>query len=209
MSSGSHNHSTLLYLAKYRIVSALGCLAFAVSCGGSGSTEIVSHNFSLDSVYSMYTENVDVLVSDSGRTQFRMAGLEWYIYQEENPFWYFPKGFYAEHFDDNKRKLAEVKADTAYYFTSDELWKFIGNVRVVNHQGEQFSTQQLYWNKKEARVYSDSTVRVESESRILVGSHFEASQDFKEYTFYNNAGEIEVEDLEEEQDAPQDEATSN
>ena len=149
-------------------------LPLLYGCGGDGTTQVVKHEFSLDSIYSMYTDSVDVLISDSG------------------PCWVFPKGFYAEKFDDKKNKLAQVKCDTAYYYMNEELWDFIGHVLVVNLSGERFTTRHLYWDKNQGKVFSQDTVRIEGLGRSLMGSHFEASQNFQQYTFYNNVGQMDV-----------------
>ncbi|WP_449033094.1 LPS export ABC transporter periplasmic protein LptC [Porphyromonas sp.] len=181
--------------SQLRVLSVLAFLFFPLlySCGGDGTTQVVKHEFSLDSIYSMYTDSVDVLISDSGKTQYRMVALEWYIYEKrERPCWLFPKGFYAEKFDDKKNKLAQVKCDTAYYYMNEELWDFIGHVLVVNLSGERFTTRHLYWDKNQGKVFSQDTVRIEGLGRSLMGSHFEASQNFQQYTFYNNVGQMDV-----------------
>ncbi|MCI6154970.1 MAG: LPS export ABC transporter periplasmic protein LptC [Porphyromonas sp.] len=190
---------------RHAILRVWGVLVFFVSslffgCQDKRTTEVVQHDFSLDSIYTMFTDSVDVLISDSGCTQYRMKTLEWYVYEKrERPCWYFPKGFYAEKFDEQKKKLAQVKSDTAYYYMNEELWDFIGHVSILNLAGERFTTQHLYWDKNKGRVFSDDTVRIEGLGRSLVGSHFEASQNFEQYTFYNNVGQMDVK----EEESPQ------
>jgi len=44
----------------------------------------------------------------------------------------------------------------------------------------------------EVKVFSQDTVRIEGLGRSLMGSHFEASQNFQQYTFYNNVGQMDV-----------------
>ncbi|WP_051522387.1 hypothetical protein [Porphyromonas gingivicanis] len=67
-------------LAKVSIHQWLGTLAIflllsSMSCGNKKATTS-EHGFSVDSAYSMLTKDVDVLVSDSGETRYRLKAKE-------------------------------------------------------------------------------------------------------------------------------------
>lgn len=52
-----------------------------------------------------------------------------------------------EQFDSIFNVEASIKADTAYYYDKERLWKLIGNVDIQNRKGERFNTELLYWNE--------------------------------------------------------------
>lgn len=147
--------------------------------------------------YSMFTKEVNLLVSDSGMTQYHLEAKSWYIYdQGEDSRWFFPEGFHAEKIDTLMHPQATLEADTAYYYTQQSRWMFLGNVRVKNLAGDTFIAKSLSWDSDSRMVSSDDSVTVHSEDRILSGTSFRATQDFSRYLFLNNQGEVNIDEEE-------------
>lgn len=179
--------ATPLY-GKTLAMGLFAALTLVWGCSGK-KTEQQDLNMNKDSSYSMLTTDVHTLVSDSGVTQYRMKASEWYIYDRSDPpYWYFPKGFYAEKFDDRERTVAFIQADTAHYNTRDELWTLSGEVKIINLSGERFFAPCLYWDRKQKIIYSQDTVFIQSGDRMLRGRNFRSNEEFTEYTFHNNSG---------------------
>ncbi len=157
--------------------------------------EVNSKELKVDSVYSMLTRDVDVFISDSGKTKYRLLAKEWYVYEKTaKPYWFFPKGFYTEQVDEDKKPIAKITSDTAYYYFKDETWIFLGGVSVFNLDGDNFKSNSLVWKKKDRSMSSEDTVTIQTKERTLKGSHFVANQDFTQYTFYNSKGAMLMKD---------------
>ena len=108
---------------------------------------------------------------------------EWLVFDRKNPpYWAFEKGVYLEKFDSIFQVEASIKADTAYFFNKEELWKLMGNVHIQNLKGEQFDTELLYWDQRAQRIYSDEFIRIEQPDRIITGHGFESNQQMTVYT---------------------------
>lgn len=114
----------------------------------------------------------------------RVAGL----WPENPPYWAFEKGVYLEKFDSIFQVEASIKADTAYFFNKEELWKLMGNVHIQNLKGEQFDTELLYWDQRAQRIYSDEFIRIEQPDRIITGHGFESNQQMTVYTIRKPEG---------------------
>ena len=98
------------------------------SCGGKKKAmgEAITER---DSLPMMTTLGVTTLISDSGVTRYRVNTEEWSVYDRKKPsYWAFEKGVYLEQFDSIFHIEASIKADTAYYYDKERLWKLIGNV---------------------------------------------------------------------------------
>ena len=95
---------------------------------------------------------------------------------------------YLEKFDSIFQVEASIKADTAYYYNKDELWKLMGHVDIKNLKGERFSTELLYWNQREQRIYSDRFIRIEQPDRIITGRGFESNQQMTVYKIHKPEG---------------------
>ena len=108
------------------------------SCGGKKNTlgDAITER---DSLPVMNTLGVTTLISDSGVTRYRVNTEEWTVYDRKKPsYWAFEKGVYLEQFDSIFNIEASIKADTAYYYDKQKLWKLIGNVDIQNRKGRKW-----------------------------------------------------------------------
>lgn len=167
-------------------------LLLMASCEGD-KKEVVVVAFDPEKTYTVKTTDVNMLVSDSGITRYRLAAKEWLIFDKAaEPYWYFPEGFYVEKFDSTFHAEASVKADTAYYFEKKKLWKLINNINVESLDGKKLQTHLLYWDEKEGTIYSDQHVHMEDGDQIIIGVGFKSKQDMSDYEVFEVQGEIPV-----------------
>ena len=167
---------------------AVMLLFLMLACSGEHK-EVVEVTFDPETTYTMKTTGVVSLISDSGVTRYRANAKEWLVYgKAQEPYWYFPKGIYVEKFDSLFHTDASIVADTAYYYDKQGLFRFVGQVEVKSLQGERFETEELYWNQKEDKVYSDRFIRIEQEDKIITGVGFESNQNMTRYTIRESRG---------------------
>ena len=172
---------------------AVMLLLFMLSCGGEHK-EVVEVTFDPETTYTMKTTGVVSLISDSGVTRYRANAKEWMVYgKAKDPYWYFPQGIYVEKFDSLFQTEASIKADTAYYFDKQGLFRFVGQVEVKSLQGEHFETEELFWNQKEDKVYSDRYIRIEQSDKIITGVGFVSNQNMTRYTIRESRGVFPIE----------------
>ena len=170
------------------VLGAMVMLLLFSSCSGK-KKELGDAITELDSMAVMDTRGVTTLVSDSGVTRYRINTEEWLVFDRKNPpYWAFEKGVYLEKFDSIFQVEASIKADTAYFFNKEELWKLMGNVHIQNLKGEQFDTELLYWDQRTQRIYSDEFIRIEQPDRIITGHGFESNQQMTVYTIRKPEG---------------------
>jgi LPS export ABC transporter protein LptC len=161
-------------------------LLFSCSRDPKETIEVI---FDPEQTYTMKTTDVSTLVSDSGITRYRANAKEWLIFGKANdPYWYFPKGIYLEQFDTLFQIKASIKADTAYYYEKQELWKGIGNVEMRSLDDEYFTTSLIFWDKKSQKIYSDKYIRIEQQDKVITGIGFESNQSMTEYRIFNTTG---------------------
>ena len=148
-----------------------------------------------DSLPSMATYGVETFISDSGVIRYRIDTEEWLVYDRKKPsYWSFEKGVYLEQFDSLHAVEASIKADTAYYYDRQKLWKLIGHVDIKNRKGEKFNTELLYWDQAAEKVYSDKFIRIEQPDRIITGHGFDSNQQMTIYQIRNMEGIFYVDD---------------
>ena len=164
------------------------------SCSGNNK-DLAAAITNRDSLPGMKSLGVTTLISDSGITRYKIITEEWTIFDKKDPtYWAFEKGVYLEKFDTLFRIEASIKADTAYYYEKKKLWELRNNVNIRNLSGDKFDTQQLFWDEKGKKIYSDKYIRIEQEDKIITGYGFESNQELTEYQIRNTTGIFTVED---------------
>ena len=165
-----------------------------IGCGNS-KTEIAGIVFDPESTPVIHSEDVSTLISDSGITKLRIVADVWDMYsQAKEPYWLFPEGIYVEQFDTLFNTVGSVKADTAYFFEKKNLWRLVGNVKVLNLKGETFETTELFWDRNKAVVYTDQSVRVRQEGDEVTGIGFRSNQEMTNFTFYKSGALLNVQE---------------
>lgn len=153
----------------------------------------------LDTVlYTSFTTDVNTLISDSGITKYKLQAKYWYTYDKPEKKWVFPAGLHLEQFDLSFNVQASVDADTAYYYQDKRLWELKNNVKVMNHSGQHFFAETLYWDEANEEVYSHDPVRIERGiGEYLYAEYgFKSNQTMTRYELYSSSGHMDVKDEE-------------
>ena len=142
-----------------------------------------------DSLAVMSTSDVSTLISDSGRISYRIDAEEWLVFDKRQPpYWAFEKGVYLEKYDLDMNVEATIKCDTAYYYSSQQLWKLIGNVDIRNQKNERFYTDLMYWDQENEKIYSDAYIKIEQEDQVTEGVGFSSNQSMTLWEIKNTKG---------------------
>ena len=86
------------------------------------------------------------------------------------------------------RTEATVRADSAIYLKRKRTWQLDGNVSISNVMNEKFLTQQLFWDQRTHKLYSDSFIHIERTDRVLEGYGFESNEQLTRYTIKKVSG---------------------
>ncbi len=155
----------------------------ATSCKDEVSG-VVEHATDPEKVPTMTTTNVQTVISDNGRTRYRITAPLWEMYEEaQEPHWIFPRGVVAEEMDTAYKIVTTIKCDSAYYHERKQLWDLNGNVHITATGGQDdILTDQLYWDQLTHRFYGDAFIHVEQGSRVIEGYGYESNEQFSTYT---------------------------
>lgn len=146
----------------------------------------------------MHADSVSTIVSDSGITRYRISAPVWDIYDfdKQEPYWDFPQGIHFERFDQNLKVDANIHSNTAKFFENRQLWELNGNVHATNIEGMEYVTEQMFWDQRAERIYSDSLITItQTDGTKVVGKNgFYANQQLTKYTLINTHADIPVND---------------
>ena len=180
---------------SHTILVVIGLLLTLAACKDGEVKSIVKHATNPEVVPTMKSTKVQTIISDDGRTRYRITTALWNMFEEaKKPHWTFPKGVLAEELDSAYNAVSTIKCDSAYYNEKDELWSLNGNVHITNANGDIIMTDQLFWNQKEHRLYSDAFIHVEKEMRVIEGYGYESDENLTNYKLRNVSAIFPVDD---------------
>lgn len=117
------------------------------------------------------------------------------VYEFQNGDREFPRHVYIEFFDEDGSLSSKLRANHAYYYKKDNLWKATGKVEVVNlEKNEQLSTEELFWRPAKEEIFTESFVTIRMQKEVIYGEGLEAKQDMSSYIIKKPQGEFTLED---------------
>lgn len=174
------------------IACLLGLAIFFISCEedlatvNSKSTKI---NFPSQVIY-----DAKIVQRDSGMVKMRAtAPLIEKFELIDTPYVVARKGIDIEYFDrKNPENPGRITAKFAKMTEMKRFYEARGNVKVITSEGQMFAMQTVFWDQAKKEIYTSDTVYVTDKdgSTLVAANGMRAKDDFSEYTFFNNAGDI-------------------
>lgn len=156
-------------------------LLFFISCKDKNEN-LVAFQYDSETVPSLITDTVNTFISEEGQTRVKLVADVWMVFDKaKEPYWFFPEGIYVERYDSLFNVEATVVADTAWNYTAKNLWKLRGNVRLENKEGNEFESEEFFWDQENKRFYSDKYIEIKRNDTKVKGYGFESNQEMTEY----------------------------
>ncbi|WP_027377257.1 LPS export ABC transporter periplasmic protein LptC [Kaistella palustris] len=143
---------------------------------------------------SQVINNATIVQRDSGIVKLRATAplIEKYEYID-SPYIEAKKGIHILFYDKKKPDLpGKIDAKYAKYNEKKQFYEAKGNVKIITNENQMFAMQSIYWDQVKRVIYTSDTVFVtDKDGSTLVGAKgMKAKDDFSEYTFYDNSGDI-------------------
>ncbi|MFK8058035.1 MAG: LPS export ABC transporter periplasmic protein LptC [Saprospiraceae bacterium] len=119
------------------------------------------------------------IYSDSAQIKIRISGDLMLRYQEDGQFiQQFPEGLFVEFFDDQGNITSTLASKYGIRNEAEESVLVQDSVVWQATRGDRLDTDELVWEAKNEKIYSDKFVRVLQGDKIITGVGFESNQDF-------------------------------
>lgn len=145
---------------------------------------------------SQIINNAKIIQRDSGFIKLKATAPIIEKYELiDSPYTVARKGMKIEFFDKkNPKKPGNITAKYAKIYEYKQFYEARGDVKILTSEGERFATQSVFWDQKKNRIYTRDTVyTTTTDGSIMVHANgMTAKDDFSEYTFYSNSGDLDV-----------------
>lgn len=172
------------------VASLLGGAILLFSCSGRQATG----ELNMEAMITQQSDSLTMVFSTNGEKEYRFWTplMERYEFAKD-PYMEFRYGINIITYDSLGGEASRLRADYAIFYEKRELWETRGNVVGVSADGRELHTQQLFWNQKIDKVYSNVDSRIVDGYDEFVGEGFESDSEFKEWIFKESEGRMWVE----------------
>ena len=171
-------------------LSVLGSAILLFSCASSETNTDAVNN---ETLMTERSENLAILMSENGRRSyfFETTLLEGYT-MAADPYREFRKGIRITTYKSDSLTTvnAVLTANYAIYYEKRELWEAKGDVVVDKADGTKLYTQQLFWNSKTGRIYSNVDSKIVKGTDVFMGEGFESDEELKDWRFRRMSGKM-------------------
>jgi len=137
--------------------------------------------------------NITLIYSDSGIIKAKLTAPKMKRQElNEQAFTEFPDGLQIEFYDDSKSTPTIPTANYDINFEKKQLTELKQNVVITSPKEEILNTEQLYWDQRTKKIYTDENIKITTPQEIIYGTGMEANQDFSKYTIKKLNGIVRV-----------------
>jgi LPS export ABC transporter protein LptC len=138
-------------------------------------------------------EDVTIIYSKDGATKATLFTSHFTHIQNVDPSYIeMKKGLKVEFYNDSLQVQSTLTAKYGKYFEQNGNVLVRDSVVVTNLKKEQLNTEELVWNEKLQKFYTEKFVKITTPTQIIYGDGLESNQNFSEYKIINIKGMIGV-----------------
>ena len=181
------------------VASLVGGAILLFSCSGKK----VAREVNMETMITQQSDTLSIVYTKNGVKEHRMSTplMERYEFARD-PYMEFRYGITVTTFDSLGRDNSKLRGDYAIFYEKRELWEVRGNVVGEGADGRTLYTQQLFWDQKTDKIYSNVDCRIVDGNDEFVGEGFESDSEFKEWVFRESEGRMWVDASQSENPTP-------
>lgn len=188
----------ILTSTKWAVIPALILLLLTAIVSCKNDPAEIDKLVNKQSVQEDKADDVTIIYSEEGKSKIRMYATEFVRNEIAKPQYVdMRKGLKVEFFEDSTNDIeSTLTALYARWYEGKGNVLIRDSVVVVNSKGETLRTEELIWNQKVRKFYTEKFVRITTPDQVMYGDGLEANEDFTWYRIKNPKGVVRVEKTE-------------
>jgi LPS export ABC transporter protein LptC len=143
-------------------------------------------------------EDVEILYSNQGKVTYKVVGSKLIRHALADPYTEFPDDVTVYFYDDSSQVDSWLTADYGKSWERRGHMVVRYNVVLQNNEGEKLETEELIWDEKEGKIWSEKFTTITTPKEVIYGDGFEADEDFTNYRIKKIRGTFQVDDTQTE-----------
>lgn len=171
-------------------------LAVAAAAGCERAPVVDHEALTQEDTFVDALENVEILYSDSAVVRVRITAPSMLnIGDRENPRQEFRQGVTVDFLAPDQSITSTLSARRGVRYTDQGKVIVRDSVIFSSAQGEKLETEELTWDEKTEKIFTEKFVKVTKPGEVIYGYGLEANQDFSYWKITVPKGRIKVEPL--------------
>jgi len=141
------------------------------------------------------TYDVEMTITDSGKVVMTMTSPQIDKYMVNREYMEMPKGIHIIFYDSIGGVRSTLDADYAISYSGSKIMEAKNNVVAVNSEGKTLYTEELIWDQRKHKIYTENEVKIVTQKEILFGDGLTADENFSNWHISRPRGDIQVEGL--------------
>ena len=139
-------------------------------------------------------KDIDVIYSNQGRVKAKLTAPTMMRFRTKEPYTELPDGLKIVFFDPGGQVESQLTAGYGISYEKSDEMKVRNNVEAISVKGDKLNTEELIWNQKTQKIYSEKFVKITTRDEIIFGDGFESNQDLTNYKISKIRGTIRLKD---------------
>jgi len=188
----SLGENKILLIIIAGIIALMGPAIFS-SCKNDVQT-VLSLDF-VDTLPEMTARDIEILYSEKGQMQIKLVSPYLVNKKGDEELLLFPEGFTVFFYDTAMNLTTKITADYGISYEKKKLMEARHNVVVENlEKEEKLNTEELFWDRAKAVIYSNQFVRLTTGGNVVTGTGLTSKEPFDVLDITHVQGTLEIKD---------------
>jgi len=170
-----------------------GLLMLLGTSSCKNDVETVKRITTHDSLPYQRAHDIKMLYSEYGDIIFKLTGPMAEVYKDDNPRQVFPEGLKVVFYDSTGKNIrSRLTADYGIKYDKEQKMIAKDNVVVKNFEkNERLNTEELIWDQRKGKIYTDKFVTITTEDQVLYGEEgMESDESFDSWIIKKPKGKM-------------------
>ena len=180
-------------ITKLKAFCLTGCLFLFILAGCRNDLQVIDELYTEEEVKFDIAEAPVMTYTELGMKRLDIHAPVLKSWNQNPRKTEFPEGLEVA-FYNGQTNTSNLTADYGVNMEQSKELIVEGNVVFKNDKGEMLETERLTWNEQDAKIRTDSEIRITTVDEIITGVGLEADEDFSNYSIRQISGIVHIED---------------
>ena len=138
-------------------------------------------------------KGAELLHTENGKIKVRIVAGKIERFQNRQPQLVFSEQMEVYFYNDSSWLQSTLKADNASIDEETKVMLAQNNVELISSDDEKLETEELIWDEKQDKIYTNKKVKITTGKEVIYGEGFSSNPDFTEYTITKIHGTFDFE----------------
>ena len=127
-------------------------------------------------------EGAEMLHTENGKLKVKIVATTIERFNNQQPQLVFSNHLVVYFYNDSAMVQSTLKAEYAEINDEKKLMTAKENVILTNRTGKKLESEELIWDEKNNKIYTDKKVKITTGKEVIEGEGFVSNPDFTEYS---------------------------